>query len=173
MWNKAKIMRLAERAMKRSIPYLENRAESSYPEDNFQLEYVLARGKGNIPDDVIAYAGRMDEIMLFHPLSSKVLCRGDWNFCFDDDLFEYLEHGYTLVGMTVESHSFAWNEIEIYHGNGDIEHLKGMQQYLHYCKRNKVTAELLRTKAGYNGMDVMALYDKSVVTEKPSQEQER
>ena len=173
MWNKAKIMRLAERAMKRTAPYLENRAESSYPEDNFQLGYVLVCGKGDVPDDVIAYAGCMDEMLVLHPLTSKVLHMGDWGFSFDGDLFEYLEQGYDLVRMSLEFHCEAWSDIEAFHDSGEIEHLQGMQQYLNYCKRNKVTAELLRTKVGYNGMDVMALYDKSAVREKPSQEQER
>lgn len=164
-WNKEKIIRTAERALKRTEPYLENRTDSNNPEDNFQLGYVVAKGNSSKPDTSIAYAHWADEIISFTPLDSDVHPEKvwDWSFSFDSDLFKYLEQGYDLVGMSLESHCAAWSEIEEYHGNDGISHPKGMQRYLDYCKRNKVTLELLRREFQYDGMDVMTLYDKKAV----------
>ena len=175
MWNKVKIMRLAERALKRTEPYLENRTDSNNPEDNYQLDYVLVKGSSPTPDTAIAYAHCLDEMISFNPLDSDVHAQNvwDWAFNFDSDLFEHLEQGYGLAGMSLEAHCAVWSEIEEYHDNNGINHPKGMQQYLYYCKRNRVTAELLRREFQYDGMDVMALYDKSAIREKPSQNQER
>ena len=175
MWNKEKIIRLAERTLKRTQPYLENRTYSGKPEDNYQLDYVLVKGYGLAPDIAIAYAHCQDEIISFNPLDSNARASNawEWAFNFDDDLFKYLEHGYRMVGMSLEAHCAAWSEIEEYHDNGGISHQKGMQQYLNYCKRNRITAELLRREFQYEGMDVMTLYVKSAVREKPSHYQER
>ncbi|MCH5352858.1 MAG: hypothetical protein J1E06_05280 [Acutalibacter sp.] len=175
MWNKEKIMRLAERALKRTEPYLENRTDSNDPEDNFQLDYVLVKRNSSTPDTAIAYAHLWDELISFHPLDSDPHAQNvwEWAFSFDRDLFEYLEQGYGLAGMSLEAHCAAWSEIEEYHEGDGINHTKGMQQYLDYCKRNKVTVELLRREFQYEGMDVMILYDKSAAREKPSQAQER
>lgn len=175
MWNKAKIMRTAERTLKRTESYLENRSDSSDPEDNFQLDYVLAKGSKSTPDTAIAYAHYEDKVISFNPFvrdgDAKTIW--DWGFNIDDDLFCYLEQGYDLVGMLPEAHNAIWGEITEYHHDGSCSHPKGMQQYLNYCKRNGVTAELLRKKFQYNGIDVMKLYDKSAVRKKPSQEKER
>ena len=175
MWNKVKIMRLAERALKRTEPYLENRTDSNNPEDNYQLDYVLVKGSSPTPDTAIAYAHYQDEMISFNLFGNDPDTRylWDWSFSFDSDLFEYLEQGYGLAGMSLEAHCAAWSEIEEYREDDGISHPKGMQQYLDYCKRNKVTAELLRREFQYEGMDVITLYDKSVVREKPSQNQER
>ena len=174
MWNKSKIMRQAERALKRTEVYRENRSGSHDPEDNFQLDYVLVKGSKSTPDTAIAYAHYEDNIITFDPFqNSDAKGIWDWAFSFDGDLFMYLEQGYELAGMSLETHGVVWEEIAECHGNGSINYPKGMQHYLNYCNRNGVTVELLRAERQYDGMDVMKLYDKSAFKEKPSQKQER
>lgn len=175
MWNKEKIMRQAERALKRTVAYREKRSDSHDPEDNFQLAYVVAKGSKSTPETAIAYAYYLDEILLFNPFegNSDAKLIGDWAFNFDGALFMYLEQGYMLVGASALTHSLVWGEIEECHGNGSINFPKGMQQYLYYCKQNGVTVSLLRKEQGYSGMDVMKLYDKSAFKEKPAQERAR
>ena len=175
MWNKTKIMRMAERALKRTEAYRENRSDSSDPEDNFQLGYVLAKSGKSSPDTVIAYAHYEDIVISFNPLAGGDETKSifDWAFSFDGDLFSYLEQGYEIVGMSLETHGVVWAEIAESHGDDGISAYKGMQRYLNYCKRNGVTVELLRKELQYDGMDVMVLYDKSAVRGKTFQEQER
>ncbi len=174
MWNKAKIMRQAERALKRTEVYRENRSDSSDPESNYQLDYVLVKGSKSVPDTAIAYAHFEDDIISFNPFqSSDAKSIWDWAFNFDSDLFMYLEQGYDLAGMSLGTHSAVWEEIAERHGDDSINYPKGMQHYLNYCKRNGVTVELLQKERQYDGMDVMVLYDKAAVRGKPSQAQER
>lgn len=175
MWNKAKIMRQAERVLKRTAAYRENCSDGTTPEDNFQLDYVLVKGGKSVPDTAIAYAHYEDEIISFNPFENGGDTKAilDWAFSFDGDLFNYLEQGYELVGMAPETHTWVWAEIEEGHDNEGIAFPKGMQKYLNYCKRNGVTVGRLREAQKYDGMDVMTLYDKSAIREKPSQGQER
>lgn len=175
MWNKAKIMRMAERALKRTEAYLKNRSDSNDPESNYQLDYVLAKGGKSAPGAAVAYAHYLDEIISFDPLKDDDNTQSvwHWTFNFDGDLFERLAQGYDLVGMSLEAHCAAWNEIEESHDSGGINSPKGMQQYLNYCKRNGVTAELLHKELQYDGMDAMTLYDKSAVREKAHHDRER
>ena len=166
---------MAERTLKRTEVYLENRSDSIYPEDNFQLDYVLARGSKSTPDSVIAYAHYEDKVISFDPLAhdSDAKCLWNWEFSIDDDLFRYLEQGYDLIGMLPEAHYAVWMEIREYHSDGTCNFPKGMQQYLNYCKQNRVTAELMHKQFLYVGLDVMTLYDKSAVRKKPPREIER
>lgn len=173
MWNKERFMRLAERALKRTDYYRETGKGSSVPEDNFQLDYVLVKGSKSTPDTAIAYASYMDEMISFNPFGGIAISVADWAFSFNSDLFRFLEQDYELVGMSLISHSFAWSEIEECHNNGSLDSSKGIQLYLDYCKRNRVTAELLRQEVQYDGMDVMTLYDKSAIRKKSAQTQER
>ena len=175
MMNEARIMRMAERALKRTEAYLEKRSFSSAPEENFRVDYVLVKGSKSTPDAAIAYAHYEDVVISFNPLESGGAVRSSWEwaFSFDSELFSHLEQGYKLIGMLPEAHCAAWGEITEYHASDGIIYPKGMQQYLNYCKRNGVTAKLLHKEFQYDGMDVMVLYDKTAVHEKPSQEEER
>ena len=170
--SKEKLMRLAERALKRTTAYQENRELEIPPEDNYQIDYVLVKGSRSAPENVIAYASYEDSMLLLHPMSEKASAETlwDWSFNFDDDLFEHLEDGYELAGISMYCHCSVWGVIEDWH-NGDLEHTAGMQQYLHYCKKHGITKELLAQEAGYDGMDVMRLYDKQAV--KKAQEKPR
>lgn len=48
-----------------------------------------------------------------------------------------------------------------------------MQKYLEYCVRNYITKESLKEETGYNGKDIMALYDKEKAKIKWQKGQER
>lgn len=174
MLSNAKIMRQAERTLKRTKPYLENRSGSNAPESNFQLDYVLVKKYKSTPAASIAYAHYMDEIIKFDPLRETAEAESvwDWAFNIDTDLFFHLEDGYDLIGMSLTAHAAAWEEISECHHDG-IEYAKGMQQYLNYCKRNRITMELLRAKCRYDGMDVMTLYDKTAFREIHTKSKER
>lgn len=165
MWSNAKIMRMAECALRRTEAYRENRICSDDPKDNYELDYVLMKSSGSAPDTVTAFAHWRDEIITFDPLEFDGSVRniGDWSFGFDSDLFRYLEQGYELAGMSLTAHYACWMEIQELHHDGCITYLKGMQRYLRYCKQNGVTSDLLRQERQYSGVDVMALYDKPMV----------
>jgi len=152
--NKQKIMRDSVRCLKRTKFYQKNRDL----DDNYVVAYVIARGNGTVPDDVIAYAGYEGYVIAFRPY----LDDEPWQalaFEFDGDLFQWLEAGYGIVGMSLDAHYNAWSSIEEWHSIGEIDCLQGMQVYLGHCKRNGITKERLSKEYGYKGMDVMLLYD--------------
>lgn len=151
--------------LKRTEKYQEQREFGQ--QDNYEVLYVLAKGNHKQSDEMVAYAGVVDETVIsFHPFKNEAVTHS-WDFNIDDDLFGYLEDGYELVGMTMDSHYNVWCCIEEWH-DGDIDHTKGMQKYLGYCKRNGITLEKLKNELDYFGMDVMTLYDpKADRTRKP------
>jgi len=165
MWSKAKIMRLAERTLKRTEAYRENHSYSSNPEANFHLDCVLVKGGKFRPDTAIAYAHYQDEMIMFDPFkdSAGIKYLWDWSFSFDGDLFMYLEQSYELAGMSLSAHYAAWMEITGLYDDESINFIKGMQRHLKYCKQNQVTRELLCKEFQYQGMDVITLYDKSAI----------
>lgn len=176
--NKEKLMRLAERTLKRTEAYQENRDMGVAEDKNFQIDYLLVKGNMAAPEDLIVYASSEDELLRLRPLdeNEKPLTSYEMFFEYDFDLFKYLEQGYSLAGMSLDCHYCVWFEISEYHK--DFESQNGMQKYLDYCKRNGVTRELLANNPDYVGMatviDVMTLYDKEASKKaKPPQGYER
>lgn len=155
-----KLMRLAERALKRTESYQWNRGLDVPDEENYKIDYLLIKGSKAAPEDVVAYAAFEDDMVMFHPLRENdqpFVHYGDF-FTYDSDLFEPLEQGYSPIGISLEAHACAWYEIEAL--QGELEHLAGMQNYLAYCKQHGVTREQLAREVGYDGMDVIKLYDR-------------
>lgn len=167
--SKEKMWRSAERALKRTERYQEYRAFGQ--EENYALIYVLAKGKHPRGDDVVAVAGYENEAIQFYPFGNgKEIDL--WGFNFERDLFECLQEGYELAGMSMKCHVNVWYAIEDWHECG-IEHEKGLQKYLGYCKRNGITKERLEKEAEYEGMDVMAFYDPKADRAKNHEDRER
>lgn len=165
--SREKIWRLAERTLKRTEHY--QRYRELGDEDNYELMYVLAKGKDFHGANVTAVAGYEDQAMLFYPFADRKEI-DLWGFNFERDLFDDLQAGKEIIGMTPECHADVWYTLENWQGK--TESVRGMQKYLAYCKRNGVTKEFLQKEAAYDGMDVMGLYVKEV-PEKQKREQER
>ncbi len=167
--SKEKMWRSSERAMKRTKGYQEYREFGQ--DENYELAYVLAKGRNPCAEDIIAVAMYEDDAIQFFPFSDRE--EFDlWGFNFDRDLFECLETGYEIVGMSMDSHLNVWYTIGAWH-NGYIEHENGMQKYLGYCKRNGITEEKLKKEVGYSGMDVMTIYDPKADRTKSHKDMER
>lgn len=166
--NKEKMWRSAERALKRTNGYQQNRELGQ--DENYGLLYVLAKGKYHHAEDVIAVAGYEDVAIQFHPFAdgSEIDL---WGFNFERDLFEPLQAGYEIAGMTLDCHAAVWYTIEDWHEG--IESGKGMQKYLGYCKKNGITKEKLEKEVGYSGMDAMAVYDPKADRTKSHKDLER
>lgn len=169
--SKAKIIREAERFLKRTAEYQKDRDVDK--SENYKIQYILSEDGRMQPETIIvsAYSEYQEQEISFYPFRKEKTVGYNWSVDFEYDLLKTLEHGGKIVGMTLNCHYCIWTTIAIYH-DGDIEHEKGMQKYLAYCKRNGVTKELLQEKESYDGMDVMELYVKEV-PEKQKREQER
>ena len=176
--SKEQLMRFAESALKQTAIYQRNCEMGMPDEENYKMSYLLVEGSINKPERVLAYAVNDQAVLLFHPMEKPVYesLVNDWEFNFDYDLFQYLEGGFNLIAMTPDAHTGVWYEIAEYHGTSGIACVQGMQKYLHYCKQHGITKERLARETGYDGMDVMTLYDRQVTKGslgKTSQEPER
>jgi hypothetical protein len=164
-----KIMRKAERYLKRTAIYQEKKDLPA--DEQYSLHYVLKGHNKDNSEQLIAYAANMETMISFNPHNQdkEISYHEDWSYDIDSAIFDYLEDGYELVGMSLECHYNVWSNIEEWH-DGDIEHLQGMQKYLDYCKRNSVTKVKLQKELSYLGMDVMKLHEKK---ERSHKEHER
>jgi hypothetical protein len=167
---KKRLLEFAERTLKQTKNYQNNREMGMSEDENYKVSYLLCKGSVKAPESVLAYAVNEESVLLFHPLDEPIFenVLNDMLFYFDYDLFQYLEGGYDLTFMTSDAHSGVWYEISQGHGTSEIACVGGMQKYLHYCKTHNITKERLARDVGYDGMNVMTLYDRSAVKEKRS-----
>ena len=82
--NREKIWRAANRALKREEFYQENREWGET--DNYDLMYVLAKGKYPNPDQIIVVAGMQCICYQFYPYTRNEPCEL-WGFNYERDLF--------------------------------------------------------------------------------------
>lgn len=164
--SKEKIWRSAQRALKRTKSY-QNYREM---EENYELVYVLIEGKYPCGNNVAAVAVYENVAILFYPYGNREELEL-WGFNLERDLFECLQEGDELAGMSMKSHAVVWDFIDKCHE--DIESEKGMQKYLGYCKQNGVTRERLEKEVNYSGKDVMVLYAPKVNRTKKQKDRER
>jgi len=156
--NNAKIMREADRFLKRTKEYKARREEGCV--ENYTIEIVLKKSNvvknNNLPKVVVAAACEDMELTL-HPCEGSVFSNVV-PYSLDDDFLRALERGYEIVNISMWGHHFIWHELS----TQEVEptsHPKGMQMYLGYCKRNGITIEKLRASCEYEGADIMPLYD--------------
>ncbi len=160
-------MREANRVLKRTEEYLNNR---SLGEEDYVMMYILARREKMITEDVIAFAGSNESVILFHPYKNDDTV-SLWEFDYTRDLFDELEDGYELIGMTLECHYSVWCYLEE-EFDYNMRLSEGNQEYLSYCKKNRITKELLQ-ELKYSGMNVMSLYEPKAAPAKRHKEYER
>ena len=87
--SKEKLLRFAERAMKRTKIYQYNRELNVPDEENYKMSYLLVKGNGKDPERILAYAVNDESVLLFHPMENPVyeVVLNDWQFYFDYDCF--------------------------------------------------------------------------------------
>lgn len=136
--------------------------------EDYKFMYILMK-KFDPKETIVAASNERGETILFYPFSdAEDVCN---SLDFDPDwlLFSFLEENYEIIEFDIDAHSDVWFCVDEF-GANSIIFPKGFQQYLAYCKHNGVTAESLKQKCNYEGIDVMKHLER-----KPnrSKEQER
>ena len=147
------IKRDAERAMKRLPQYRENRDEQTAL--NYELAYVLAHAAR--ATDVVAVAQCEDQYISFQPYADAPATEL-WAFDIDRDLLDELVKGYRIAYMHPAIHAEVWALIS-YNQEHNLPLPDGANRYLGYCKHNGMTRSKLQKAVGYEGMNVLPLYD--------------
>lgn len=82
----------------------------------------------------------------------------EWDYNFDNYLFQKLKNGYKIEYMTNDTHYGLWNSInELY--PDDIENKEGVQNYLQYCFDEGITKEYLDKKMKVDTPDISQYFD--------------
>lgn len=126
---------------------------------DFKLAYVLKVKDES--ENCYAVAVNGDEIIGFNPLEKEIDNIPEWDFCADNDLFQELEWNREIIYMSLDNHYGVWYEISNYYPD-DIEHKEGMQEYLKYCKKQKIDiSNIQEVIKGTDVKDVMQYLQKS------------
>lgn len=142
------------------------KSSEEYEEYNeLKISHILER-KDNINESLVVVVDEAEEgVIDVYPLTNdkeKICPCPDWAFSFESDLFERLQDkNWKLVDMNMLTHFSIWTELNMYYPE-EYENKKGVQIYLDYCKKNKITKEKIEkeTKLELDG-DAMKFYKKS------------
>ena len=118
---------------------------------DIKISYVLA---SQFHNEVLVFAtDGVDELLQINS-KNEVFKIPEWDFNFDEYLFEYLQKGYEIKSMDYDVHSAIWNCIkELY--PEDIKYQDGVQRYLVYCKDNMINNETIEKNSELKTPDIM------------------
>lgn len=126
---------------------------------DFKLAYVLKVNDES--ENCYAVAINGDEIIGFNPLDKEIDIMPEWDFDADNELFQELEWNREIIYMSLDNHYGVWNEISNCYPD-DIEHKEGMQEYIKYCKKQKIDiSKIQEVVKGTDVKDVMQYLEKS------------
>lgn len=112
--------------------------------ENYKIECVIVDEKDI--NNSYAIAMYYDDVAIVKMSEKEVSKIYDASYTYDigdDSIFISLENENMKIDyMSIEAHYGVWQEIERYYPE-DIEHKKGMQEYLKYCKQNHITREVI------------------------------
>ena len=104
---------------------------------NLVSQYI----KGDVIISLYEDTNSHDYMYIFKNFDSVPVKIPEWQYNIDDIDFFYLEQGYEIFNMPMETHKDFWNYINIYYD--DMNHIDGMQKYFDYCLIHHITSELL------------------------------
>lgn len=121
------------------------------------ISYILKDSHGSIQavfydpsgaEGIMGALGQPETGLCTYPIQ-------EWDFNVDDYLLCELEHGYEIVYMPIIEHYNVWCAID--DCRYDINHEKGLQEYLKYCQKHDITPASIDS-LGLNHVNIMDLY---------------
>lgn len=144
--------------------FLEDKVWDSNTEE-FVFMYSLL-DKKSPQDSIIAYCNESGEdIFLMSPyhkeLEDKFEIVPDWQFNYYGGMITFLDEGYEIIDIGKENHYSIWQEMyEELLESKDKKYEKGVEEYMKYCKKNKITKESIMKSFDleYFAEDIMKFY---------------
>lgn len=125
---------------------------------DMEICYILEDTKDMKESFIIAMEG--NDIIQINAITKEVSDVADWAYNIDDDIFAMLESEKKISYMSMNMHYGIWQTIEQWYPE-DLEHKKGMQKYLKYCKDNKITKDVIEKETKLDKLpDAMKYYKK-------------
>ena len=163
---KANIRTYTEELLKSKevIEYLEDMNRDTNT-DKYVFMYSLV-DKKNPQNSVIAYCEENgDFIHLISPyekgIENKFEIVPDWQFNFNGGMLNLLTHSFEIIEVDKYTHYPIWEEIyNTYLDDEENKYEKGIQKYLKYCKKNKITKDYIQKvyDMKYFTEDIMKFY---------------
>ena len=146
-----------EKILNETKELLKNSDEYKNMEICYMLEDVKDKGNSFI------VAMNNDDIIEINPFTKEISETADWAYNIDDDIFGMLESDKKISYMSINMHYGIWQTIDQWYPE-DLEHKKGMQKYLKYCKDNNITqTRILKEKGIDDVANAMKYYKKERV----------
>ena len=128
---------------------------------NMEICYMLEDEKDKGNSFIVAMNN--DDIIEINPFTKEISETADWAYNIDDDIFGMLESDKKISYMSINMHYGIWQTIDQWYPE-DLEHKKGMQKYLKYCKDNNITqTRILKEKGIDDVANAMKYYKKERV----------
>ncbi len=146
------------------VEIIKKSIEDSIEEDEelygTKIDFILINPNNN--DTISIISDGQGKIVEFTPYT-KEMEKGyshiaEWDYNFDDYLFQELEKGYEIGYMSVDNHYGVWNSIEELYPE-DINYKDGVQWYLQYCADNGITKKYLDEKTKLDTPDIMKYFE--------------
>ena len=146
-----------EKILNETKELLKNSDEYKNMEICYMLEDVKDKGNSFI------VAMNNDDIIEINPFTKEISETADWAYNIDDDIFGMLESDKKISYMSINMHYGIWQTIDQWYPE-DLEHKRGMQKYLKYCKDNNITqTRILKEKGIDDVANAMKYYKKERV----------
>ncbi len=145
------------------VEFTKNSIENSIIEDeelyDTNIDFILINPNNN--DTISIISDGQEKIIEFTPYTKEMKTGyshiAEWDYNFDDYLFQELEKGYEIGYMSIDNHYGIWNSIEELYPE-DINYKDGVQMYLQYCVDNGITKQYLDRKTSFDTPNIMKYF---------------
>lgn len=115
--------------------------------ENYLFIYSLVN-KNHPQSSIIAYCDENeDKIFIISPyvkgIENKFEIIPEWRFSFNEEMMSYLSNNFEIIEVGKYSHYSIWQEMYDKYCEDKKEYDKGVQKYLKYCKKNKISKEYI------------------------------
>jgi len=121
--------------------------------ENYNVDYVLV--DKNNPNERIVVASEYADLIEVNPNTLEITTLDEWAYDIDYDFLGKLEKDKNLIYMSMGCHYGTWSYIQDVMPRDELEHKKGLQEYLKYCKKNGITKEKLEKETNMEIADMM------------------
>lgn len=128
---------------------------------NKKIDYILYDENKN--DFYTLASDSIEDAIEFTPYTDGIFQYvPEWDYNFDNYIYNYLEKGFKIGYMSDEVHYGLWNSINELYPN-DIEYKQGVEYYIDYCKKNGITKEYLDKVMELDTPDIFILTNKEMI----------
>lgn len=127
--------------------FLEDCNEETNTEDYIFMYSLL--DKKNPQNSIIAYCNEnADTVFLISPyekgIDNKFEIVPEWQFYYYGGMMNFLDSNFEIINIGMDSHYSIWQEVyDRLLEPKDTRYSKGVEKYMKYCKKNKITKETI------------------------------